>query len=353
MELPARIASERVPVPEAIGLPAPLFAFPNHGDHDYALAALDDASVAFALTRLPDMPDPMLRQQTWSALWDMVRDGLLRVGDFLDAVERFAPGERDAAMLTAVLDRADTALSRYVPEGAIMDTGGRLFAVAMDALRSNDDPGQRITWARAAITSAVREADVATLVELVDGDRAIDGFRLDQDMRWSILVMAASHDLPGTEHRLEAEAARDPSDRGERAALRAGAAWPDRVTKARTWDSVHDDAFGSDYRTRAAMAGFQWRHQRELLEPFRAAFFERVRDVYRSHDLAFARSYVRLLVPDRWGEPDVAAQVRDLVTRLDDSEGLLSRQLREVGDDLERAIRVRALASAAETRPAD
>ena len=202
-----------------------------------------------------------------------------------------------------------------------MDTGGRLFAVAMDALRSNDDPGQRITWARAAITSAVREADVATLVELVDGDRAIDGFRLDQDMRWSILVMAASHDLAGTEHRLEAEAARDPSDRGERAALRAGAAWPDRATKARTWDSVHDDGYGSDYRTRAAMAGFQWRHQRELLEPFRAAFFERVRDVYRSHDLAFARSYVRLLVPDRWGEPDVAAQVRDLVTRLDDSEG--------------------------------
>ena len=55
----------------------------------------------------------------------------------------------------------------------------------------------------------------------------IDGFRLDQDMRWSILVMAASHDLDGTEHRLEAEAVRDPSDRGERAALRAGAAWPD------------------------------------------------------------------------------------------------------------------------------
>ena len=64
-------------MPEAVGRPAPLFVFPNHGDHDYALAALDDASVAFALARLPDLPDPMLRQQTWSALWDMVRDGQL------------------------------------------------------------------------------------------------------------------------------------------------------------------------------------------------------------------------------------------------------------------------------------
>ena len=81
-------------VPGAVGLRAPLFVFPNHGDHDYALAALDDASVAFALERLPDLDDPMLRQQTWSALWDMVRDGRLRVGDFLGAVERFAPGEQ-------------------------------------------------------------------------------------------------------------------------------------------------------------------------------------------------------------------------------------------------------------------
>jgi hypothetical protein len=93
------------------------------------------------------------------------------------------------------------------------------------------------------------------------------------------------------------------------------------------------------------MAGFQWRHQRELLEPYRDAFFERVRGVYGSHDLPFARSYVRWLVPDRWAEPSVAERIRELVERLDDSEALLARQLREVGDELERAIRVRAVAS--------
>jgi aminopeptidase N len=350
--IPARISGERAAVPEAVGLPAPLFVFPNHGDHDYALAALDEASVAFALERLPDLHDPMLRQQTWSALWDMVRGGQLPVGAFLDAVERFAPGEADPAMLTAVLDRADTALSRYVPEGAVLDTSGRLFALALDALRTIDDAGRRITWARAAVTFAGREPDLGTLTELLDGEGVIEGFRLDQDMRWGILVKGASRDLAGTRARLDAETRRDPSDRGDRAILRAGASWPDEITKARTWDSLHGDGYGSDYRTRAAMAGFQWRHQRELLEPYRAAFFDQVRAIYRSHDLAFARSYVRWLVPDRWAEPTVAAQVRALVARLDDSEVLLSRQLREVGDDLERAIAVRAVASGADPIPA-
>jgi aminopeptidase N len=250
-------------------------------------------------------------------------------------------------MLTAVLDRADTALNRYVPEGAVLDTGGRLFVVSIDALHAIDDPGRRITWARAAISFAVREEDIERLTELVDGEEVVDGFRLDQDMRWSILVKGASHDLAGARRRLEDESARDPSDRGDRAVLRAGASWPDASAKTSTWESVHGGGYGSDYRTRAAMTGFQWRHQRELLEPYRTAFFEQVRDVYRSHDLAFARSYVRWLVPDRWAEPAVAEQVRDLVGRLDASEALLSRQLREVGDDLERAIRVRAVASGA------
>jgi aminopeptidase N len=349
--LPARISDARADVPEARGLRAPLFVFPNHGDHDYAIAALDEASVAFALERLPDLDDPMLRQQTWSALWDMVRDGQLRVGDFLAAVERFAPGEGDDAMLTAVLDRADTALNRYVPEQALAETSARLFAVAMDALRSVEEPGNRITWARSAISFANREADIGALTRLVDGESVVDGFRLDQDMRWSVLIKGAAFDLDDAGRRLGAEASRDPSDRGDRAAVRANASWPDPATKVRTWESVHGEGYGSDYRTRAAMAGFLWRHQRDLLAPYRLGFFDRVRDVYRTHDHAFSRSYVRWLVPDRWAEPDVAARVHELVGRLDDSEVLLSRQLREVADDLERAIRVRAVESSATLGP--
>ena len=41
--LPARIADARASVPGAVGLRAPLFVFPNHGDHDYALRKITEA----------------------------------------------------------------------------------------------------------------------------------------------------------------------------------------------------------------------------------------------------------------------------------------------------------------------
>ncbi len=47
--LPVRIDGERQDVPEAVGRPRPLFVYPDHGDHDYALVELDPVSLAFAL----------------------------------------------------------------------------------------------------------------------------------------------------------------------------------------------------------------------------------------------------------------------------------------------------------------
>jgi aminopeptidase N len=287
----------------------------------------------------------MLRQLTWSALWDMVRDARLPVPAYLGAVERFAPGETDDGMLTASLDRAAVALSRYVPEGDIETVGARLFEVAMGALRAVDEPGRRVTWARSAIAFASRETDLDVLTDLLDAGGIVDGFRLDQDMRWSILIAGAAHDRAGARERLRAESARDGSDRGERALLRAAASWPDAAAKDETWERIHGAGYGSDYRTRAAMAGFQWRHQRNLLQAYRTPFVERVREVYRVRDHAFARPYVRWLAPDRWAEPEVVERIHALVAGLDGSEMLLARQLREVADDLERAIRVRAAAA--------
>ena len=97
--IPARIEGEVQDLPEAIGRPAPLFVYPNHGDHDYALVHLDADSAGFALERLPDLPDALLRQQVWSTLWEMVRgrhaglDRIPRRGTPVRA-QRAGPGHR-------------------------------------------------------------------------------------------------------------------------------------------------------------------------------------------------------------------------------------------------------------------
>jgi aminopeptidase N len=352
--LPAVIAGAEARVDLQADLPAPVFVFPNLEDHDYALTSLDQASVAFVRERLPELPDPLLRQQVWSTLWEMVRDARLPSPDYLAVVRRFAPAEPDAPLVESILSHAVSALTWYVPEPTVLAEASALVAVSIEALRTVPDPDRRITWARTAAAAAASPVDLEPLFGLLDGEWRVEGFTLDQDMRWNLAVKAAAHDRPDATERLALESARDRSDRGARAVVRATVSRPDPAAKSEAWRRIHEEGYGSDYLTRVAMAAFIWPHQRELLTPYREAFFERVRSVHAAHDHAFARAYVRYLVPDRWAEPAVLDRIRDLVARLDDSETLLRRQLEETADDLARIIHVQALARrAVRTGPAD
>jgi aminopeptidase N len=120
---------------------------------------------------------------------------------------------------------------------------------------------------------------------------------------------------------------------------------PDVDVKQRAWQRIHGEGYGSDYRTRAAISGFQWPHQREMLMPYRGPFYEQVGAVYAVRDHAYAESYLRALVPDRWAEPAELERMRSFAADLEGRQDLLRRHLVEVADDVERDIRVRAFAA--------
>ena len=335
------VSGEQLAVPEAVGRHAPLFIYPDLGDHDYALVRLDPQSLAFALQRLPDLPDPLLRQQVWSALHQMVRAASLRSTDYLAAVRRFAPAETDQALVASILERAAEVQRRYLPEAYAAHESRQLVAVAVEAMRST--PVElRLTWARAAIAMASEGADVERLLGLVDGRWSPDGFSVDQEMRWSLAVKAVAHELDGAAGRLERELERDASDRGQRAFIRAQASRPEAAAKAEAWQRINGEGYGSDYLTRAAISGFQWVHQRAVLASFREPFYAQVAPVYAARDHAFAGSYARGLVPDRWAEPSELARLRAFRADLPEDGVLLRRHMDEIADDLARDIRVRS-----------
>jgi len=335
-------------VPGAIGRAAPLFVFPNHGDDDYALAELDPLSLRFALERLPELPGALLRQQVWSTLWELVRSCDLRSTDYLEAVRRFAPQERDRALLQSIVDRALVVQRRFVPEAQRETAATALVLAAIDALRSAADADVRLVWARTAASAAASAEDVALLLGLIDERWTVDGFRPDQDLRWTLAIKAAAFGLPDAADRIARERANDPSDRGQRSLIRAAASEPDAAAKHAAWERIDGEGYGSDYLTRAAIAGFQWVHQRELLMPFREPFYARVAQVYATRDHAYAESYLRSLVPDRWAETSELERIRSQADGIAEDQGLLQRHLLEVADDLERDIRVRAFAGRAE-----
>jgi len=340
----ASIDGPSADVPALVGLPVPAFVYPNHEDHAYAKVMLDPVSLAFARERLGEVEEPFIRQLVWTSLWDMVRDARLRSPEYLGMVRRHAPRERDVALLDAVLEQALPVLRRYVPDPRMDRESAALVAIARDVIEEQGRPeDDRRVWLRFAIAAAMSREDVEALEDLVDQGAAA-GLPVDQEMRWSVAVKSMSLGLPGAEERVAVERARDRSDRGQREAIRAEVAAPSEAAKADAWARIHGPGYGSDYLTRAALAGFQWHSQRELLRPWRERYFECVRDIYRERDLGFAQSYLRWLFPGLWAEREVVVRSGELLEELGPSEVQLRRHLLEVRDDLERAIRVRAFA---------
>ena len=342
--LPASISGGSVEVAGAVGRPRPLLVYANHRDLDYAKTTLDPVSLDFARHRLDEVVDPFLRQLLWTTLWDMVRDARLSSLEYLAICRRLAPREPDPDLLDAILERAIACHASYVPDERRETEASALVATALAALRgaTQDDP--RITWLRTAIAVSASPEDLEQLLALVDGRDRIAGVEVDQDMRWGLATRAVAMGIDGAEELIEREAARDRSDRGARAVIKAAAARPEPGAKAETWRRINDEGYGSYYLTRAAMQGFRWHRQRALLEPYREPFFERLRPVFETQDHPWARAYLAFLFPSPWAEPEVVVRAQQLLTTLTTDENTLERQLRETIDELERSIRVRAYA---------
>jgi len=310
------------PIAEARGHEVPDLVFPNYGDHAYAKVSLDEASVDFIRTNLDKVEDALLRELLWMSLWEMVRDRELRSTEYLSIGRSELPDEPDMDIVNTVLDRSAILINRYLPESSRVADSHIWFEAALDnAAQATGD--RQIMWARSAINAAATPADVQLLVDRLGDSSSPRVFADDQDMRWAIAAKAIAYGLNG------AETSRPTADAKEEA-----------------WRRINGEGFGSFHLTRAAMLGFFWPNQRDLLEPFVGRFFDSLRGVFETRDHPFARAYLVYLYPLYLADPQVLERSRQLLGSFHEELPTLSRQLAEVADELDRQIQIRNFAEA-------
>ncbi len=345
-ELAAEIDGAETAIGGAAGMPAPSLVFPNHHDLAFVKVALDEASVAYIRAHLERIDDALLRQLIWQSLWNMVRDQQLSSIDYLRLAADKVRIERDKELVETILANAQAAIGRYVPEDRRLDEAHRFFEAAWAALNEAGDTDSRIIWARTLLGLAVTPGDIRHAGRLADGELVVPGLVIDQDMRWDIAARYVAYGIEGAAARVAAERERDPSDRGQRESLRCEVSRPEAAVKAEAWRRFHEEGYGSLHLTAAAMSGFQWTVQRDLIEPYAERFFASARGVFESRENEFARSYFRGLFPGYRVERATLALSNRLLEGIAEGElPLLRRSLREANDDLERAIRCREFAA--------
>ena len=329
-----------------VGIDAPAAVFPNHADHAFAKIALDFRSLAFVRGQIDRFQTPFERLLFWHTLWDMVRDQQFAAPDFVALAAEKLGREGTLEIMQTVAGNALYAVGRYAPEERRLEDADRLFDLAWEGLHGADEADFRIVWARILIGAAQRPERIERILGLIDADAEINGFKFDQDMRWSLITKAVAYSVEGGFERLDAELERDGSDRGQRAAETVRASRADGEVKAAAWARFQEDREASLHILGAAMHGFWWKPQDALLASYVGRFFDEVRGVFGERDKEYATRWFGALYPGHLATAEVVERSEALLGELGEEEQVLARGLRESVDELRRARACQAFAAA-------
>jgi aminopeptidase N len=214
-----------------------LAVVPNSHGETFARLRLDDVTSSFVRERLSDIEDDLVRTVLWAHAFDEVRTGALPLPAYLDLVARHLPGESNATLASAVLDRT---LGPVLARSASAAEVPGLVDVVADActagLERGGDEEVAIAFSR-GLASTSRDADL--LGSWLSAGRTGSGVTLDPSLRWAVVArLCTLGSLDATA--VEAERERDGSLAGDLGAARALASRPTAEAKADAWAAALD-----------------------------------------------------------------------------------------------------------------
>jgi aminopeptidase N len=354
--IPATYSEAETGIAEAAGRLCPDFMYPNEGDYDFVRVRLDPASLAAIRARIGRLEDPLLRQQVWHSLFEMVVDGELAARDYAEAARAEIGSERDTLVLTGVLENlADARLGRtsilkYLPDAERDEWRARMeeeFRLGLERAPAGSDLQLHWYFALLQVAHSARSRDF--LEGLLGGRREIAGLRIDQDRRWELIGALARLGAPGIRERIAAELAADPTDMGEKAAIAAEASLPSPETKA-AWRARIAAAPGPgrlpDADLREAMGSYHLLGQEELSRQAVDWYFETLPGFAATRDEDLVDEFSEAMFPALC-DARIAERVGAL---LDSGTGLpaaVVKNLRVARQEQERCIRARRRGMAA------
>jgi aminopeptidase N len=178
-------------------------------------------------------------------------------------------------------------------------TGLELEQMAWNGVRASkgDDNFQR-RWFTLYLSLAASRPALDHLAALLEGKGSTEGMDINQDLRWQIIALLNRRNYPGSTAMVEAEMARDKSDRGAAAAVAAAAGRPDSRTKAEWLATVHDLKTKLPFsKVRTAMNNLYPAGQTGLSEQTAEARLARLPKVDQEAGPVFMRSYAQSMIP--------------------------------------------------------
>ena len=279
------------PVPELVGVLQPPLLLLNDDDLTYCKVRPGrDEPGHPAQRRHRAIDDSMPRALTWSAAWDMVRDGELATRDYVAMVVAGAHLETDIGVMQSLLRQAARAVEVYA-DPAWSPTGYQALAEAsLAALRSaTAGSDHQLAWMHSLLATARSgRAPRPDRSRSTPAPEAIDGLAIDHDLRWAAGGQARRARPHERASNWPPSSSATPSATGQRQARDRPGAGARCADQGRDVGAHRPRRHAAQRDAARAHAGFSHPTQGELLAPYVQRHFDDIRGVWdrRSSEVA-------------------------------------------------------------------
>ena len=210
------MTGREVEVKDAVGLPTPRYILPNGAGWAYGDFVLDKATLAYLMTNLPDITDPLTRGSAWVTLWDSLLDSHVQPDAFLDLAMRSLPRESDEQMTSRILGYASNAYWRFLDQPQRMTRAARFESLLREGLASAKTPSQKASWFGTLRNIALTPNTVGWLRQVWEKKETVAGLPLAEADYTSLALELAVRQVDGWSDILKTQLSRieNPDRRG-------------------------------------------------------------------------------------------------------------------------------------------
>ena len=291
------VEGKETKVSELVGLKRPALILDNDDDLTYAKIRLDDVSLDTATKEIASIESSLSRALIWGAVWDMVRDGEVGTGKYLDLVLAGLAAETDIGLVQQVLMQCRSAIDVYADRKNRIPYNTK-FADGLQSLLAKSENGsdRQLALVRSFSAVATTDLQVNRVAEILDGKEKIQGLNIDTDLRWTLLrrlVVMGKRDLAA----IEEELTRDDTAMGREHAAGAKAAIPTLEAKQIAWTLVTTNESLPNSEIHSALGGLSYIDHAEIMKNFIDKYFDSVATLWNSRTHEIGQSLVTGLFP--------------------------------------------------------
>ena len=291
--LTARMSGPRTIVAEAAGLATPGFVLPTAGGIGYGGFVLDSGTIAYLLTHVSEIQDPLTRGAVWVTMWEQMLDGRVQPRAFLDLVVRTLPQETDEQNVQRILNYTQQAYWRFLEADPRDRLTPSLERVLRSGLESASSSSLKSAWFSAIRDTAQSKPVLEWLERVWQKQAEVPGLTLAEPDFISLALELAVREVPRWSEILDEQTRRIQNpDRKARFEFVRPALSPDQRVRDTFFESLKE--LGNRRREPWVLEAVSYLHH-----PLRAMSAEKyipaslglLQDIQRTGDIFFPRRW--------------------------------------------------------------